>query len=274
MKDLQPFANSVASYLGIPSSSPLSSPSNSDNNLSVAVCKSRKILLLGCQGETLAAQVMDRLFFVTPPTATSFIYNDTYKPLFSTAKLTKLEIPSYSTYHHRKSQQFRHADRRQQQQSMIIRVHEGMKNQVLEGMRIESDGILEYKCFGDSRLTFVQMESKPYSPQGDEFYDYFEPLQRVRPLNNHTIIVRTLHSHISYHSILIQRLYSYYYKRCNNVIYDYYINDNDEYINKFLIKINQHYSLVESIKHTLEKVSSTYVQNEINQQFNIAFDKC
>lgn len=146
---------------------------------------------------------MERLYSLTPSSATTFTINDKYQPLFSTAKLDALEIPRYrhcyrggsnsnvyaATRHSVVSgsgnivaKQLHKVGPSNQRQNIVVRVHDGMKNKTHEGIRKESDGFMDYKCFGDMRLTIVQIESALYGRQGDEFYDYFEPLRNVLPL--------------------------------------------------------------------------------------------
>ena len=213
LKDFHNMTGSIAPFLGIhhrmlqqPSMisyyNPL--PTVGSHHISAA----KKLLVLGCKGEKFASHVMERLYALTPASAIGFTINDRYQPLFSTAKLDSLEFPRYNHYnrgsttmhaanrhpatnttavakHHQQLQKTspgsRQQQQQQQQQNIIVRVHDGMKNKAHEGIRRESDGFMDYKCFGDMRLTIVQIESALYGRQGDEFFDYFEPLRNVQP---------------------------------------------------------------------------------------------
>ena len=203
--DFYSMTDSIAPFLGINTSQPSISHYSPLTTVGSHISAARKLLVLGCKGEKISSHVMERLYSLTPSSATAFTINDKYQPLFSTAKLDALEIPRYRHCYRGGSgnnmyassrpsaasgtispkhlqQQLQRVGPGNPQQNIVVRVHDGMRNKTHEGIRKESDGFMDYKCFGDMRLTIVQIESALYGRQGDEFYDYFEPLRNVIPL--------------------------------------------------------------------------------------------
>jgi hypothetical protein len=164
LKDFHRMTGSIAPFLGINGiQQPSISYYNALPTVGAHISAARKLLVLGCKGETFASQVMERLYALTPSSAIAFTINDRYQPLFSTAKLDALEIPRYN--HNNRGSTIMHVANRQpgmnatsiakqqlhktstssRQQSVIVRVHDGMKNKAHEGIRKESDGFMDYK---------------------------------------------------------------------------------------------------------------------------------